>query len=290
MGGTATANTKYGVSFAVTGATTAKNTACNGGWMAGGTCMLGVMWMMPAANATDEPTMFAKLQVIQAQCGTSDLKTGKLVSATALGAMPTLVFNMTESTVDAAAVTAPTQVSGKGRMDLLTGVKTAAKNPISASIFVNGMTSIEYTAMTVADTTAAAFTDGYTMTSQLVLAVNMGNNAATGETTFSTGVCYACTATTCTDKSAYCHVIDDITAADPTTIPQNSHAVRISLSAAFAKLKLSTTAAAATLQTAATVPTYATKLNAAAGLALLAPVASTAWVATALAPVSLGCA
>jgi len=58
-------------------------------------------------------------------------------------------------------------------MDLLTGVKTTtstAKNPISASIFVMGLTSIEYTAMTVADTTAAVFTDGYTMTSQLVLA------------------------------------------------------------------------------------------------------------------------
>jgi len=49
-------------------------------------------------------------------------------------------------------------------MDLLTGVKTTTgtmKNPISASIFVNGLTSVEYTAMTVADTTAAAFTDGY---------------------------------------------------------------------------------------------------------------------------------
>ena len=58
-------------------------------------------------------------------------------------------------------------------MDLLTGVKTTTstiKNPISASIFVMGLTSVEYTAMTVADTTAAVFTDGYTMTSQLVLA------------------------------------------------------------------------------------------------------------------------
>jgi hypothetical protein len=58
-------------------------------------------------------------------------------------------------------------------MDLLKGVKTTtstAKNPVSASIFVNGLTSIEYTAMTVAETTAAVFTDGYTMTSQLVLA------------------------------------------------------------------------------------------------------------------------
>jgi hypothetical protein len=67
------------------------------------------------------------------------------------------------------------------------------------------------------------------------------------------------------------------------------HAVRISLATAFAKAKLATTAAAATLQTAATIPAYATKLNAAANLKILAPIASTSWVATATAPVTLGC-
>jgi len=58
-------------------------------------------------------------------------------------------------------------------MELLTGVKTTTgtmKNPVSASMFVNGLTSAEYTTMTTGDTTAALFTDGYTMTSQLVLA------------------------------------------------------------------------------------------------------------------------
>jgi len=245
--------------------------------------------MMPAANATDEPTMFAKLQVIQSQCGMTDYKLGGIVDSAALTLPPVTDFNMTTMTVEAAAVAAPAEASGKGRMDLLTGVKTALKNPMSASIFVTGMTSIEYTAMTTADTTAALFTDGYTMTSLLTLAVDAISKTVAGETTHSLGVCYACTATTCTDTSAYCHVIDDIKGAEPTDIPENGHAVRISLSAAFKKLKLSTTAAAAKLQTAATLPTYATKMNAAAGLKIVGPVASTAWVATATAPVTKGC-
>lgn len=174
--------------------------------------MMKASFMLPAANATDDPTMFAKLQVIQSQCGMTDYKLGGIVESSALTAPPTTDFNMTSMTVDAAAVAAPAEAAGKGRMDLLTGVKTALKNPISASIFVTGMTSVEYTAMTTADTTAALFTDGYTMTSLLTLAANATNVAASGETTYSTGVCYACTATTCTDKSAYCHVVDDILA------------------------------------------------------------------------------
>jgi len=170
---TTTANTtKYGVVFGGP----AKNATCYGAYMAYGTCMLSASFMLPATNTADEPTIYAKDQVIQAQCGTSTYKLGAInESSPKLGTIPTSVSNYDGATtaMDAAAVTAPTQASGKGRMDLLTGVKTTtstAKNPLSASIFVMGLTSVEYTAMTVADTTAAAFTDGYTMTSQIVLA------------------------------------------------------------------------------------------------------------------------
>jgi hypothetical protein len=172
---TTTANTtKYGVVFGGPG----KNGVCNSAYMAYGNCLLSASFMLPATNTADEPTIYAKDQVINSQCGVSGTtyKLGAVNASTPkLGVIPTSVSNFDNATtaIDAAAVTAPTQATGKGRMDLLTGVKTTTstfKNPVSASIFVNGLTSIEYTAMTVADTTAAVFTDGYTMTSQLVLA------------------------------------------------------------------------------------------------------------------------
>jgi len=177
-------------------------------------------------------------------------------------------------------------------MNVLTGVKKdIKKNILTAAIFVKGLTSVEYTTMITDSTTAAAFTDGYTMTSMITLEEAMSATyVASGDTTFNSGVCYASTATAATDKSAYCHVIEGIdTATDVTTIPQNGHAVRISLAAAYAKLKLATTTtAAATLET-PTLPAYVTKLNADAGLKILGPVASSSWKATAAAPVTKGC-
>jgi len=107
-------------------------------------------------------------------------------------------------------------------MTILTGVKKdVKKNTLTAAIFVNGLTSLEYTTMTTDSTTAALFTDGYTMTSQITLEEPMVSTyLASSETTFNMGVCYACTTTTCTDKSAYCHVIEGIdSATDVTTIP-----------------------------------------------------------------------
>jgi hypothetical protein len=107
-------------------------------------------------------------------------------------------------------------------MTILTGVKKdVKKNTLTAAMFVMGLTSVEYTTMTTDSTTAALFTDGYTMTSQITLEEPMVSTyLASGETTFNMGVCYACTTTTCTDMSAYCHVIEGIdSATDVTTIP-----------------------------------------------------------------------
>jgi hypothetical protein len=104
---TTTANTtKYGVAFA--GHTT-KNTVCTGAFMASGHCYLEAMWNLPAANTADEPTIYAKDQVITAYCGKSDYKLGAAnLSTPKLGVIATVTNDPATSTVDAAAVTAPT--------------------------------------------------------------------------------------------------------------------------------------------------------------------------------------
>jgi len=230
--------------------------------------------------------MFKNLQVIQTHCGTSTYFFGAAnESLTPFATLPVGPATTT-TTIDAAAITAPAQVTGKGRMDLLTGDKTTTgnKNPVSASIFVNGVTSTEYTALTA---TEKLFTDGYQMTSQLTLEQNMPDRSGSGST-FASGVCYACTDTACTDKSAYCHVLIDITSANPTTIPADSHVVRVSIAAKYAKAKVAdTTTAAATLATAAVIPAYPGYLDASAGLAVTGPVASTA--RTTKDPTTKGC-
>jgi len=105
---TAANTTKYGVVFGGV----AKNTVCNGAYMAYGTCLLSASFMLPAVNAADEPTIYAKNQVINSHCGVSGTSY-KLGAANAsvpkLGTIPTSVSNYdgATTTIDAAAVTAP---------------------------------------------------------------------------------------------------------------------------------------------------------------------------------------
>lgn len=273
---------KFGVDMAGP-SNVVKNAACLGTIFnhAADSCLLGYSLYLPAAAKTAlSPFKPANGDIVSAYCSlAADHKVGIANDSAALAGLPADADAPGSTLNSATLVTAPHARKGTellGRHAMLPGTATV---PLKADLDVSGLTSTLLSALTAAE---KLFTDGYMLSSHITMTLD---NPATGRI----AVCYACTATACTDKSGYCHQVTGITG--KLNMPPNAHNVVVVVATEMAKAVATDPAVvpATELSTGVRPGLVSTALNAGAGLMIRSPVASTGtWDATA-APTTKGC-
>lgn len=276
---TANATTYKMLKVAMT-STAAKNTDCIGSWMAAGTCGVSASMYLPLkAKTAAAPFKAADGDKAESYCvKASNFKAGAAnVSAVFTGTSDANAPgnpNNAQKTVTAS----PAGTAGFSSHAMLTGTATC---PITAVLEVAGLTSATLATIVTAVTAAAAYTDGYELTSRLTLTAD---NAVAGALL---GACYACDGTTCTDNSGYCHTAAPDAAA-LTNMSMNKHMVTVVSKEEMAKGKATVTTGTAVVGVFPGSGTTTMTLEGAL-LKILAPVASTGSWKAATAPLTLGC-